>query len=138
MVTETISKEQAASIAYFESKLAFEIGPVELKMGQERGESYQIIDLRSPELFAKGHIPGARNILIEALETELESLNKEQSVVVYCYDQFCHLSTKAALLLAKKGYKARELAGGFNTWADKDFAVEGKSTKSSCGSSCAS
>lgn len=136
MVTETLSKEQAAAIAYFEQKLSFEIGPVELKMGIERGEKYQIIDLRTPELFGKAHIPGAENVLFESLESHLPKLKKEITSVVYCYNHLCHLSARAALTLAKNGYKVRELAGGFDGWAEREFQVEAQKQKSSCSSSC--
>ncbi|MBX9723462.1 MAG: hypothetical protein K2X81_18805 [Candidatus Obscuribacterales bacterium] len=136
MTTETLSKESAQAVAYFEGKLAFEIGPVEVKMGKERGEKFQIIDLRTPELFAKGHVPGAVNVSYETLEAHLPKLDKEVTSVVYCYDILCHLSAKAALLLAKKGYKVRELSGGWDGWVERKFAVEGEATKSSCSSSC--
>lgn len=136
MVTETLSKEQAAAVAYFEQKLAFEIGPVELKMGIEGGDKFQILDLRTPELFGKGHIPGAENVLYENLESQLSKLNKEISTVVYCYNHLCYLSAKAALTLAKNGYKVRELAGGFDGWVEREFQVEGQKQKSSCSSSC--
>ena len=136
MTTETLSKEAALAAAYFEQKLAFEIGPVELKMGAERGEKYQIIDLRVADVYNKGHIPGAQNVLIENLESHLSKLNPEVTTVVYCYDILCHLSAKAALLVAKKGYKVRELSGGWQGWVEREFKVEGESTKSSCSSSC--
>jgi rhodanese-related sulfurtransferase len=134
MAVETKPALDAA--AFFEAKLAFEIGPVELKMGLEKGEKYQIIDLRTPELFAKGHVPTAHHVLFENLDAKLQHLDKNVTTVVYCYDVLCHLSAKAALHLAKKGYKVRELAGGWDGWVERKFAVEGESTKSSCGSSC--
>lgn len=136
MATETINKESALAVSYFEAKLAFEIGPVELKMGAEKGEKYQIIDLRTPEYFGKGHVPGAENVVIDQLEAHVSKLNKEVTTVVYCYDKLCYLSAKGALLLAKKGYKVRELSGGFDGWVEKGFQVEGQAHKSSCGTSC--
>ncbi|MBX9686966.1 MAG: hypothetical protein K2X27_09705 [Candidatus Obscuribacterales bacterium] len=136
MVTEALSKEQAEAVAYFEQKLAFEIGPVELKMGLERGEKFQVIDLRTAELYGQGHIPGAEHVLYENLEGHLSKLNKVLTTVVYCYDKLCYLSAKAALSLAKKGFKVRELAGGWDGWVERNFQVEGKAAKSSCSSSC--
>ncbi|MBY0356597.1 MAG: hypothetical protein K2W82_01240 [Candidatus Obscuribacterales bacterium] len=138
MSVGTLSKEQAAAVAYFEQKLAFEIGPVGLKMALEKGEKFQIVDLRTPELYAKGHIPGAINILFENLDENLSKLSKDTTTVVYCYDVLCHLATRVALELAKKGYKVQELHGGFDGWADHQFQIEGKAHKAgSCGTSCA-
>ena len=136
MATETLSKEAALAVSYFEQKLAFEIGPVELKMGLERGEKFQIIDLRVADVYAKGHIPNAQNVLLENLEAHLSKLNPELTTIVYCYDELCYLAAKGALAIAKKGYKVRELSGGFDSWAEKNFQVEGKAEKSSCSSSC--
>lgn len=134
MVVET--KPALDAVAYFEHKLAFEIGPVELKMGIEKGEKYQILDLRTAELFAKGHIPGSHNVLFDQLDQKLSHLEPNVTTVVYCYDELCYLAAKAALHLAKKGYKVRELAGGWDGWTERQFAVEGASTKSSCSSAC--
>lgn len=122
--------------AYFEAKLAYEIGPIGLKMAIENGENYTIVDLRTPELFAKGHIPGAINFKFEELDKNLDKLSKDKTTVVYCYDIVCHLSSKAALELAKKGYKVKELVGGFDTWAEKDLKVEGTGQTHKSSSCC--
>lgn len=134
MTVETKTKLDA--VAFFEHKLAFEMGPVELKMGLEKGESYQILDLRTAELFSKGHIPGSHNVLYADLEQKLGKLDPQKTTIVYCYDELCYLSAKAALLLAQKGYKVRELSGGWDGWVERKFTVEGETTKSSCSSSC--
>src|SRR5688572_13520432 len=124
MSVETPTKIVDAA-AYFEAKLAYEIGPIGLNMAIENGEKLTIVDLRTPELFAKGHIPGAINLKFEELDKNLDKLNKDKTTVVYCYDIVCHLSAKAALELAKKGYKVKELVGGFDTYAEKNLKVEG-------------
>jgi rhodanese-related sulfurtransferase len=136
LVTETLSRESAETVAYFEHKIKFEIGPNELKMKQEKGEKFQIIDLRTVEHFAKGHIPGARNVLLENLDAHLSTLDRETTTVVYCYDKLCHLSAIAALQVAKKGYRVRELDGGFDGWAGREFEVEGQKNAGTCSSSC--
>ena len=139
-MTATLTKETTEAAKFFEAKLAFETGPVGLNNSIKNNEKIQVIDLRTPELFAKGHVPTAINVSYEQLESHLPKLNKEVTTIVYCYDITCHLSTKAAMFLAQKGYKVQELLGGFNEWVAKDFKVEGKSEASSCsshkGSSC--
>jgi rhodanese-related sulfurtransferase len=133
MTAGTLTKETTeAAIKFFEAKLAFEIGPVALNNKLNNKEVLQIIDLRTPELYAKGHIPTAINVSIEELEQHATKLNKDETTIVYCYELTCALSTKAALLLAKKGYKVQELAGGFNTYAEHEYKVEGKAEASSC------
>jgi rhodanese-related sulfurtransferase len=125
----TLSKETERAVEHFQSKLAFEIGPFEVKEGKE---PFQIIDLRSKELFEKGRIPGSINILYEDLESRLPSLKKDVTSVVLCYNITCHLATRAALLLAQKGYKVRELVGGWEEYAKYGLPVEGKAEVSSC------
>lgn len=139
MTTETLTKEAAQAVEFFEKKLAFEIGPIGLKYALQANEPITIVDLRTPEFFAKGHVPGAINISYEELEKSQDQLNKNKVTVVYCYNLTCHLAAKAALLLAKKGYPVKELVGGFNEWAEAELPVEGKQAKGhSCStSSCA-
>ena len=137
MAVETLSKQAAEAVKYFEAKLAFETGPIGLNMAINNKEPLQIIDLRTPELYAQGHVPGALNILFDELDKNLGKLNKETTTVVYCYDAVCHLAAKAALHLAQKGYRVKELAGGFQDWVDHDLKVEGKAESSCCShSSC--
>lgn len=133
----TLTKESEQAIQHFERKLNFEIGPIGLDRLIKNGEPVQVIDLRTPELYAAGHVPGALNILFENLESSLGKLNKEATTVVYCYDIVCHLATKAALELAKKGYKVKELVGGYEEWASHDLKQEaGKASCSTSGHSC--
>ena len=49
--------------AYFEDKLAFTTGPVELNRWIKSGENnLVVVDVRAAEDYAQGHIPGAINI----------------------------------------------------------------------------
>jgi rhodanese-related sulfurtransferase len=133
MSVETLSKEVQQAKEHFEQKLNFEIGPIGLDHILKSGEPVQIIDLRVAELYEKGHIPNALNIAYEELEKNLPKLKKEVTTVVYCYDMVCHLSTKAALLLATKGYKVQELVGGFEEWSKRLPASQ--ASKASCSTS---
>lgn len=138
MTAQTLSKEAARAVEHFESKLAFETGPVELSYAIKGNEPPQIIDLRGPEFYEKGHVPGAVNVSIEQLESYLPKLSKEKTTVVYCYNISCHLSTKAALVLAKNGYPVKELFGGWDDWVQRTLPVEGKAETSSCATSSSS
>jgi rhodanese-related sulfurtransferase len=143
MTTATLTKETTElAVKFFEAKLAFETGPVGLNQWINNKEKVQVIDLRTPELYAKGHIPTAVNVSYDELEQYASKLDKEVNTVVYCYDITCHLSAKAALLLAKKGQRVQELLGGYQSWTEKQYNVEAKnqaeasscaSTKHSCG-----
>lgn len=138
MTVETLSKEAAKAVEYFENKLNYEYGPVGLKYAIKNNEPLTIIDLRTPDRFEKSHIPGALNISFEELERTTDGIDRNTTAVVYCYGITCHLATKAALLLAKRGFKVKELFGGFDEWAAAELPLEGALSKSCGTSACAS
>lgn len=107
---------------FFAEKLAFTLGPVELKKMLE-DKKVKLIDVRRKEDYDEGHIPEAISIPKEELISRLTELSKETVYVIYCYNQQCHLGAAAALILAKNGYPVMELEGGFQVW-QKDFGFE--------------
>ncbi len=108
--------------AYFETKLAFSIGPVELEEALKTEDSVAVVDVRAAEDFAKGHIPGAINLPREKWST-FAGLRRDRVNVVYCYSQNCHLATRAALEFANQGYSVMELDGGYADWKDHELEV---------------
>ncbi len=134
MPSDTLTKEAQQAVEHFERKLNFEVGPIGLDRLIKSGQPVQVIDLRTKELFEKGHVPGAVNIAYEDLEKSLGKFKADVPTVVYCYDIVCNLSTRAALDLAKKGYKVKELVGGFEEWTNHSLANE-TGTKASCSTS---
>jgi rhodanese-related sulfurtransferase len=114
----------AKAKAYFENKLSFTTGPVELDRMIKEGANITIVDVRAAEDFAKGHIPGAINLPKEKWDT-FEGLHEQKVNIVYCYAQECHLAANAAFLFADRGYPVMELEGGFEGWKDYDLEVEG-------------
>jgi rhodanese-related sulfurtransferase len=86
---------------------------------------YQIVDVRTPEEFEKGHIAGAINILwTEIADTEkLATLDPSRKVLVYC--QTGHTGADATLFLNLIGYTAVDLEYGMCGWASSPEAPEG-------------
>lgn len=104
---------------FFAKKLAFSVGPVELKDLSEK-ENIKIIDVRHRADYETAHIPMAISIPYEEMESRLNELNKDELHVVYCYNAYCHLGARAAHLMAKHQIPVMELCGGFKVWAE-DF-----------------
>ncbi|GAB4073475.1 rhodanese-like domain-containing protein [Barrientosiimonas marina] len=78
----------------------------------------QLIDVREPNEFDKGHILGARNIPLTQMKQRLIEVRKDKPVYVYC--QGSSRSARAAQLLHKKGYEdISQLKGGFKKWTGK-------------------
>ena len=103
------------SLKYFQQKLNCTTGPIELNHWIEEKAPVHIIDVRRPEDYAKGHIPGAVNIPKEEWQNP-KGLSRDRTNIVYCYSQTCHLAASAAVEFAQSGFPVIELEGGFNTW----------------------
>lgn len=78
----------------------------------------QLIDVREPQEFERGHILGARNIPVTQLKQRLIELRPDKPVYLYC--QGNTRSSRAAHMLYKKGFKdINQLKGGFKNWKGK-------------------
>lgn len=108
---------------YFEDKMAFTTGPVELNRWLKGGESVVVVDTRLAEHYAQGHVPGAISLPKDKWES-LAGLKKDKLHVLYCYSQVCHLAATSAIFFASKGYSVMELEGGFSGWQDNGLDVE--------------
>ena len=83
-----------------------------------------VIDVRPPEEYAAGHVPGAVNIPLSELEEKLAELGDAQEVVAYCRGPHCVLAFDAVARLRKKGLKARRLEDGYPEWKTAGLPVE--------------
>jgi rhodanese-related sulfurtransferase len=85
---------------------------VDLKSGHPE---IVVIDARSREAYAEGHIPSAvsfphREMTIESTKR----LDRRKVYVIYCDGIGCNASTKGAYKLSLLGFRAKELLGGFD------------------------
>jgi len=112
---------------YFEDRLAFTTGPVELERWVQQGQPVHIVDVRAAEDYAQGHIPGAVNLPKTEwgkAKVVKATLKKKTINVLYCYSQVCHLAATAAVEFSGKGYSVMELEGGWRWWKSDGFDVE--------------
>ena len=122
MATQLRKNDPAKAREYFADKMAFTTGPVELSQNLNN-RNIAIIDVREPEDYGKGHIPGAINLPRDKWNT-CEGLRKETLNVLYCYSHVCHLGAAAAVEFAAKGYSVMEMDGGFEAWKENDLEIE--------------
>lgn len=81
--------------------------------------SVQLLDVRTPEEYAEGHINGATNINVQSdnfREMAVRELSKDSTVLVYCRSG--RRSLTAAEILIKLGYKVVNLKGGIIDWKE--------------------
>ena len=83
-----------------------------------------VLDVRPPEEYAAGHVPGAVNIPLQELEQRLEELGENQEIVAYCRGPHCVLAFDAVARLREKGLKARRLEDGYPEWKTAGLPVE--------------
>jgi rhodanese-related sulfurtransferase len=107
---------------YFARKLAFTTGPAELDHWLKARGDVKVVDVRDPQSYAKGHIPGALNLPKEKWH-KTAVLDTKKTTVVYCYTQTCRLAARAAWEFASRGFPVVELEGGFEAWKDAGLDI---------------
>ncbi|MDM7323754.1 MAG: rhodanese-like domain-containing protein, partial [Thermus sp.] len=77
-----------------------DVGPEEVYRAVEAGAV--IVDVRTPQEFAQGHVPGAINLPVEVVAQWADTLPKDKPVYLYCRSG--NRSRQAAEYLKRKGY----------------------------------
>ena len=84
-----------------------------------------VLDVRPPDEYESGHIPGAVNVPLAEIAQHLTDLPKEQDIIAYCRGAYCVLAFEAVATLREKGFKARRLEEGYPEWKAAGLPVEG-------------
>lgn len=101
---------------YLRSRDALEpVGRRELLRRAEDG-TVVVLDVRPPEEYRAGHIPGAISVPLEQLDARLATLPRGKEIVAYCRGPYCVMSFEAVKALRAHGRKARRLEDGFPEW----------------------
>lgn len=112
----------------------------ELSLRMSQGDLV-VLDVRPPEEYAAGHIPGAISIPLERLPEEVEMaivgrVSKESGfqndgfacgdveVVVYCRGAYCSFASEALKILKSHNLRAVRLSDGFTQWRLAGYGVE--------------
>jgi NADPH-dependent 2,4-dienoyl-CoA reductase/sulfur reductase-like enzyme/rhodanese-related sulfurtransferase len=73
-----------------------------------------LVDVRTPQEYANGHIPGAVNVPVDELRSRLGELPRDREVAVYCQvGQRGYLATR---ILVQAGFKVANIGGGYKTY----------------------
>jgi rhodanese-related sulfurtransferase len=81
-----------------------------------------VLDVRSAEEFAGGHVPGAVNVSQEQVAARIGELDPARGVVVYC--ERGPRAAKAADLLRDAGFAVQHLTGDMSAWREQGLPIE--------------
>lgn len=81
-----------------------------------RADGATVVDVREPEEYEAGHVPGARLIPLGELAERADELPRNQRVHLICASG--NRSLQAARWLSSAGYDAVSVAGGTKAWQD--------------------
>ena len=97
---------------------AGDITPTELKAKLDRGDDFDLIDVREPQEVAIAALPGAQLIPLGSFEAAIAGLNPAREIVVICRSG--SRSGYAVQALEQRGFqRARNLVGGLLAWSDE-------------------
>jgi len=114
----------ADAAAHFAHRLAVETDVSDVAAALQTG-TFVLLDSRSAEAWAQGHVPGAVHLPgREIPDRAAAELDPAVPVVTYCWGPGCNGATRAALALATLGYRVKEMIGGFEYWAREGLPVE--------------
>ncbi len=128
-VTAVPAAPPGEALAHFAALLTYETDcwDVHESMGPDgRGaEDVVVLDVRSPDLYAEGHVPGAINLPHRRIvDRNVERFDERTTFVVYCAGPHCNGADKAAMRLAALGRPVKKMIGGVTGWIDEGFELE--------------
>ncbi len=88
---------------------------------KEQGDHLQVVDVREPEEWHAGRIPGSQWIPMNELSDRLGELDQQCPVVTVCRSG--QRSGQMAELLTERGYRADSLDGGIAAWAEQQLPI---------------
>jgi rhodanese-related sulfurtransferase len=112
--------------SHFSNALRFETDCWDVHDALSKGNpDFVLLDVRSPALYAKGHVPGALNLPHgKIVEAKLTGYDRSTQFVVYCAGPHCNGGHRGALRLATLGRPVKLMIGGITGWLDEGFALQ--------------
>jgi rhodanese-related sulfurtransferase len=125
-VLERRTSQPQDAMNHFQSKLTNETDPSDVYYDLQNGESgFMILDARSAEAFAQGHVPGAISMPHRKInEAITANWPKDKPIVAYCYSPACNAAAKAAVKLISLGFTVKEMIGGVEYWKEEGYPLQ--------------
>lgn len=81
---------------------------------------FVLVDTRGRAAWDQGHVPGAVHVPTADLPA---ALDPAVPVVTHCWGPGCDGATRGALVLARAGFRVKEMLGGFEYWAREGLPI---------------
>jgi len=123
-VTAIPAAPAAQAEAHFAAEFGFETDCWDVHDALAGEPDFVLLDVRSPALFVRGHVPGAINLPHGKLvESKLAAWPADTLFVTYCAGPHCNGAARGALRLARLGRPVKIMAGGITGWLDEGFEL---------------
>jgi rhodanese-related sulfurtransferase len=124
-VTQIKAADSTAALEHFSADLTFETDCWDVHDALTRESDFVLVDVRSPEVYARGHVPSAINIPhAKIIESRLSQYAPETVFVVYCAGPHCNGGHRGAIRLARLGRPVKLMIGGITGWIDEGFELQ--------------
>jgi rhodanese-related sulfurtransferase len=125
-VTAVPAALSAEARRHFAQRLTFETDCWDVHDALSRGvQDFVLLDVRSPALYAQGHVPGSTNLPHGTITArKMAEWPAGTLFVTYCAGPHCNGGHKGALRLAKLGRKVKLMIGGVTGWLDEGFQLK--------------
>lgn len=125
-VTAIPAANYADALAHFQTQFSYETDCWDTHQAMQTDKpGFVLLDVRSPELYQQGHIPGAINLPhAKIIASKLKKWPNETLFVVYCAGPHCNGAARAAINLAKLERPVKLMAGGITGWLDEGFKLK--------------
>ncbi|HEY0011758.1 MAG TPA: rhodanese-like domain-containing protein [Allosphingosinicella sp.] len=122
-VTQSPAAASAVALDHFERRLGFETDCWDVHESIAAGaRDFVVLDVRGPNAFARGHVPGAVHLPHWEIDAErLRPYGEDTLFVVYCAGPHCNGANRGAVRLAQLGRPVKEMIGGVTGWLDEGF-----------------
>ncbi|MFO7694390.1 MAG: MBL fold metallo-hydrolase [Vicinamibacterales bacterium] len=106
------------------------VGQMTVHEVKRAGKRLQLLDVRSPDEWANGHIPNARHVFLGELPERLGKLDRTGPTAVYCDSGY--RASIATSILQQAGFSGVcNVPGSWQAWKNAGFPVEGEQNKES-------
>jgi rhodanese-related sulfurtransferase len=131
-VTDIPAAPSEHALTHFQALLAFETDCADVHTALQAGHpGFVVLDVRSPQQFARGHVPRAVNLPHARIsERSLADHPAETLFVVYCAGPHCNGADRAAVRLARLGRPVKKMIGGVTGWLDEGLPLETSEARS--------